>query len=147
MMSVSSGPHLSDVCDSHCSWKVQASGRCRAVEKIILWIPDHAGMGPVDRVSKQLLQHPALLQMCVLPRPRAPWERAPLQMASVPQRALRLGWWTWASAAPFGHLMGKAPNLHVAVPPAETWRGRPERDATLVLQSVSPSLSQKVSIC
>ena len=64
MMSVSSGPHLSDVCDSHCSWKVQASGRCRAVEKVILWIPDHAGMVPVDRVSKQLLQHPALLQIC-----------------------------------------------------------------------------------
>lgn len=64
MISVSSGPHLSDVCDFHCSWKVQASGRCRIVEKIISWIPDRAGMVPMDHVSKQLLQHPALLQMC-----------------------------------------------------------------------------------
>ena len=64
MTSISSGPHLLDVCYFHCSWKVQASGRCRIVEKVILWIPDHAGMVPMDRVSEQLLQHPALLQMC-----------------------------------------------------------------------------------
>lgn len=96
-------------------------------------------------VSQNSCFNTLLFCRCVLPRPRAPWGRAPLQMAPVPQRALQLGWWTRASAAAIGHLMGKAPNLHITVPPAEIWRGRPERDAILVLQNVSPSLSQKVS--
>ena len=137
-------PALLDVCDFHCSWKVQQSGRCRIVKKVILWIPDHTGMVPMDRVSEQLLQHPALLQMCAASS-KGPWGRAPLQMASVPQRALRLGWWTRESAVSIRHLMGRAPNGHVTVPPAEIWRGRPERDSTPVLQNVSPHLSQKVS--
>lgn len=96
-------------------------------------------------VSQNSCFNTLLFCRCVLPRPRAPWGRAPLKMAPVPQRALQLGWWTRASAAAIGHLMGKAPNLHITVPPAEIWRGRPERDAILVLQNVSPSLSQKVS--
>lgn len=109
-------------------------------------IPGYAVFVPRDLVSEQLLPYPAFVQIW------AAWVKGPLGESialevSVSHRNLQRRWWTHKSDMSIGHLVGKAPSLHVMIttPTSEFWRGRQERNVTLVLRNKGPCVSCQAS--